>query len=133
MSKNFYLNEHEYTIKTSTLPNSGFGAFTNVHLPKNTVLDYYRGQKLNPSQYKNLKNKAYVWSVKSKKLGNIYIDGQNESKSNWLRFLNDSRDHRNNIKPYQYRDKIFYKTMKDIYPGQELFVSYGDSYWPSIN
>ena len=100
-----------------------------MHLPKNTVLDYYRGQKLNPSQYKNLKNKAYVWSVKSKKLGNIYIDGQNESKSNWLRFLNDSRDYRNNIKPYQYCEKIFYKTMRDIYPGQELFVSYGDSYW----
>ena len=129
MNKNFYLKDHEYTIKTSTIPNSGFGAFTNVHLPKGTVLNYYRGEKLSPKQYNNLTDKSYVWNIKSKDRGHIYIDGQDESKSNWLRFLNDSRDHRNNIKPYQYREKIFYKTMKDIYPGQELFVNYGASYW----
>ena len=129
MNKNVYLKEHEYTIKTSTIPNSGFGAFTNIHLPKGTVLDYYRGKKLNPKQYNNLVDKSYVWNIKSKDRGHFYIDAQDESKSNWLRFINDSRDHRNNIKPYQYREKIFYKTMKDIYPGQELFVNYGASYW----
>ena len=129
MNKDSYLKEHEYTIKTSTIPNSGFGAFTNIHLPKGTVLDYYRGKKLNPKQYNNLVDKSYVWNVRSKDRGHFYIDAQDESKSNWLRFINDSRDHRNNIKPYQYREKIFYKTMKDIYPGQELFVNYGASYW----
>ena len=124
-----FLKSHEYTIKTSSLPNSGFGAFTNVYLPKGTVLDHYRGKKLNPKQYFNLENKAYIWRVSSKNNGEFFVDGQDPSKSNWLRYLNDSRDDRNNIKPYQHREKIFYKTMNDIYPGEELFVSYGGSYW----
>ena len=126
---NSFLKDHEYTIKTSTIPNSGFGAFTNIHLPKGTILDYYRGKKLNEKQYTDLKNKAYIWSVKSKDKGQFYVDGQNINSSNWLRYLNDSRDHRINIRPYQYKSKIFYKTMKDIHPGEELFVNYGESYW----
>ena len=126
---NNFLKNHEYTIKTSTLPNSGFGAFTNIYLPKDTILDYYRGKTLSPKQYTNLEDKSYIWRLKTKDRGEFYVDGQDKSKSNWLRYLNDARSNYNNIKPYQYDGKIFYKTMEDIQPGQELFVNYGGSYW----
>ena len=57
------------------------------------------------------------------------MDGKNPKISNWLRFLNDSRDRRVNVEPYQSRGKLYYRTIKKINPGSELFISYGDEYW----
>ena len=122
------LTPDEYTIKTSTIPNAGNGAFANNFIPKGTTLGYYKGKRLNSHQYNRLKDQSYVWELSSRG-GPIYIDGKNPKLSNWLRFLNDSRDKRENVEPYQYRKNLYYRTTKNVEPGQELFVSYGDSYW----
>ena len=118
----------EYTITTSTIPNAGNGAFTNLFLKKGTVLGNYKGKRLSKDQYNRLRDQSYVWELSSRH-GPIYIDGKNPKKSNWLRFLNDSRDRRINVEPYQYRGDIYYRTIKNIQPGAELFISYGDDYW----
>ena len=123
-----FLDEADYTIKTSTIPNAGNGAFANINLKKGTVLNYYKGKKLTPKQYDRLADDSYVWEISSPH-GPRYIDGKNPKKSNWLRFLNDSRDRRINVEPYQYRGNIYYRTIKNVKPGGELFISYGDYYW----
>ena len=117
-----------YTITTSTIPNAGNGAFANIYLPKGTTLGKYRGKRLNKRQYECLADDSYVWELSSRH-GPVYIDGKDPAKSNWLRFLNDSRDRRINVEPYQYRGNIYYRTIKNIKPGGEMFVSYGDYYW----
>jgi len=122
------LTPEEYTIKLSTIPNAGNGAFANIPLPKGTVLGAYKGKKLSKSAYERLADDSYVWELSSRH-GPVYMDGKNPKLSNWLRFLNDSRDRRINVEPYQYRQNIYYRTIKSIKPGQELFVSYGDHYW----
>ena len=55
--------------------------------------------------------------------------GKPEKSSNWLRYLNDSRDKRQNFEPYQSHGKLYYRTVKNVKHGSELFISYGDSYW----
>ena len=122
------LKPDEYTIKTSTIPNAGNGAFSNVFLPKGTVLGYYKGKRISKSAYERLEDDSYVWELSSTN-GPVYVDGKDEKVSNWLRFLNDSRDRRVNVEPYQYRQNIYYRTIRSIKPGQELFISYGDHYW----
>jgi len=122
------LTPEEYTIATSTIPNAGNGAFANIFLPKGTVLGNYKGKRLTPQQYERLKDSSYVWYV-SEGRGHFYIDGRDPKVSNWLRFLNDSRDRRQNVEPYQYSGKLYYRTTKNVQPGQELFISYGDEYW----
>ena len=122
------LRPDQYTIKTSTIPNAGNGAFTNIYLPKKTVLGNYKGKRISKQQYERLADDSYVWELSSRH-GPIYIDGKNPKISNWLRFLNDSRDRRLNVEPYQYRGDIYYRTIKNINPGEELFISYGDEYW----
>ena len=122
------LKPEEYTIAVSTIPNAGNGAFANIALPKGTVLGAYKGKKLSKSAYERLADDSYVWELSSRH-GPVYMDGKNPKLSNWLRFLNDSRDRRINVEPYQYRQNIYYRTIRSIKPGQELFVSYGDHYW----
>jgi hypothetical protein len=122
------LSSDMYTIKTSTIPNAGNGAFANIFIPKRTTLGYYKGKRLNSQQYDRLRDQSYVWELSSRS-GPIYVDGKNPKISNWLRFLNDSRDRRVNVEPYQYRGNIYYRTTKNIKPGEEMFISYGDSYW----
>ena len=123
-----FLKSSDYTIATSTIPNAGNGAFANIPLKKGTTLDYYKGKKLSASAYEKLKDDSYVWELSSP-YGPFYIDGKNPKTSNWLRFLNDSRDRRVNVEPYQYSGRIYYRTKRRIKAGEELFISYGDYYW----
>ena len=58
-----------------------------------------------------------------------FLDGQDESRSNWMRFVNCSRcEDEQNLVAFQFREKIYYRTYKPIHPGKELLVWYGESY-----
>jgi len=123
------LTPDQYTIATSTIPNAGNGAFATIPLKKRTVLGVYKGKLLTPMQYERLKDDSYVWEI-STRYGPMYIDGKNPKKSNWLRYLNDIRNNKlYNVEMYQSRGNVYYRTIKPIKPGQEMFISYGDYYW----
>jgi hypothetical protein len=122
------LSSDMYTIKKSTIPNAGNGAFANIFIPKRTTLGYYKGKRLTKQQYIRLKDESYVWELSSRS-GPVYIDAKNPKISNWLRFFNDSRDKRINVEPYQYRGNMYYRTLRNIQPGEEMFINYGDHYW----
>ena len=58
-----------------------------------------------------------------------FLDGRDESLSNWMRFVNCSRsEDEQNLVAYQFRGNIYYRTYKPISPGKELLVWYGESY-----
>ena len=125
-----FLNKEDYTIKRSTIKNAGKGAFTNIYLPKGTVLNYYKGKKLSKKQYDRLSDSEYVWELSGRNGVPVYVDGKDKKKSNWLRYLNDpKKNSKINVEPYQYKQKIYYRTIKKVKPGDELFISYGDEYW----
>ena len=58
-----------------------------------------------------------------------FIDGCEESSSNWLRFINCARnEEEQNTVAFQYHGQIYYRTFKTVYPGNELLVWYGEEY-----
>ena len=58
-----------------------------------------------------------------------YLDGKDPHSSNWLRFINCARNEdEQNMVGFQYRGQIYYRTFKNIHPGQELLVWYGEEY-----
>ena len=66
--------------------------------------------------------------VKDEKVS-YYVNGADVQESNWMRFVNCSRvEDEQNLVAYQYRGEIFYRAYKDIQPGSELLVWYGEQY-----
>ena len=58
-----------------------------------------------------------------------FIDAGNEDTSSWLRWVNCSRHVKEeNVRFFACLGKAFYVTLRDIHPGQELLVYYGDTY-----
>ena len=58
-----------------------------------------------------------------------YVNGADVQDSNWMRYVNCSRvEEEQNLVAYQYRGEIFYRAYKDIQPGSELLVWYGEQY-----
>ena len=58
-----------------------------------------------------------------------FLDGHDPAKSNWLRYVNCARhEEEQNLAAFQHKGKIYYRTFKHIYPGNELLVWYGQEY-----
>jgi len=58
-----------------------------------------------------------------------YIDGKNEEHASWLRFINCARNEKEqNLLSFQHQGNIYCYTIKDILPGTELLVWYGEQY-----
>ncbi len=58
-----------------------------------------------------------------------YIDAYNLENGNYLRWINCARNREEeNVMVYECKGKIYYATIKDIYPEQELLVYYGSNY-----
>ena len=59
----------------------------------------------------------------------FYINGRDEEYGNWMRFVNCSRvEEEQNMVALQFHGKIWYRTYKDVEPGTELLVWYGEEY-----
>ena len=129
-------NEYHYLrvrIGPSTIPEAGMGAFALDQIPRGSR-DHYRGVIANE---KNA-NAYYSWMISpyNKKTGEeipgkkmAYIDCEDPNDGNWTRYVNcGPTSKKNNIDVEQHFDKIFYMTLRDILPGEELFVDYGEEY-----
>ena len=58
-----------------------------------------------------------------------FIDGKDESTSNWLRYVNCARtESEQNMVAFQYCGCIYYRSFRNIHPGDELLVWYGEEY-----
>ena len=59
----------------------------------------------------------------------FFIDGQDPSSSNWMRYVNCARNkEEQNMAAFQHKKKIYYRVVKDIAPGTELLVLYDEDY-----
>ena len=111
-------------IKTSTIPNAGLGAFAKINIPPGVIVGTYEGVRYDT--YEELpKDSNYILYID---YGDYYMDAKDPTKSNWTRYINDARNsgHVNNV---MFTSRGNVKTIKKIKKGEELFVSYGRSYW----
>ena len=80
---------------------------------------------------KSYEENKYAWAYPSQMNNKtIYIDGFHFG--NCLKYVNDLETH--NVYSRYYRSKsgywgVFFFTLRDIYPGEEISIDYGSGYW----
>jgi SET domain-containing protein len=133
---NFSRKKH-IQIKKSLIPKAGNGVFAKKTIPKGVFLGYYLGDIICEKEYDRLKNKAYIFAVVvptvGKKTKEIFINALDTRISNWTRYVNGAKtknqEHLINIEAIQEGFNICYYSLKQIKPGDELIMSYGEDYW----
>lgn len=121
-------------IKTSTLPGSGKGLFTTIAIPKNTFITEYKGKisTWEAADHDDGKN-PYIYYISR----NHVIDAKG-NKDAYAHFANDAKGFKqadgikNNSKYVVLKKKVYIKSIKNIEPGEEIFVGYGKEYWNVI-
>lgn len=128
--------ETDLIVKTSQIENSGQGLFfepqidRNIRLPKSALICYYYGHLHDfhsSTTTKTLQDKSYLMLVQ----GDILVD-PGPCPYVKARYINDPLDE--NVVNCRFVPQQLYSaviTTRDIQPGEELFVSYGDAYWAS--
>ncbi|TPX57331.1 hypothetical protein PhCBS80983_g03931 [Powellomyces hirtus] len=109
-----------------------FGVFTNAYIPAYGFVVEYSGLLINSSR-----STDYEWHYHSELVDNdgnampLGIDSQ--FVGNIARFVNhDDKPNTDSIYvPWKNTWRIVYVATKNIYPGEELTVSYGPNYWQS--
>ncbi|EGT45380.1 hypothetical protein CAEBREN_18087 [Caenorhabditis brenneri] len=112
----FYLSE-------DTIAGQGIKAARKI--PVGLVFGPYKGIKT-PTE--ECRNPGYSWHVTIK--GKLFtVDAFDKTKGNWLRYVNSPNEETGgNMIPFQYQEKIYYKTIKVIQKDEEVLVWYGEQY-----
>ncbi|HMK04768.1 MAG TPA: SET domain-containing protein [Ferruginibacter sp.] len=121
-------------IKRSSIPNAGKGLFTKVFIPKGQVITEYKGKitTWEDADHDDGKN-LYIYYVNK----HYVIDAKNR-KSALARYANDgngfkkTRGNSNNSTYIIENNRVFIKAIKNIQPGSEILVSYGRTYWNTL-
>ncbi|XP_078472024.1 histone-lysine N-methyltransferase PRDM7-like isoform X2 [Lampetra planeri] len=113
------------TVGASSIAGAGLGVWSNrKKLPKGVIFGPYQGEvsEENPVS-------EYCWLIYKNKKDREYVDAQDESKSNWMRFVNCARNEQEqNLVAFQHRGQIYYRTFRAVGPGSELLVWYGEEF-----
>ncbi|CAF1295848.1 unnamed protein product [Didymodactylos carnosus] len=115
-------------VKTSGIPEAGLGVFALKKFKKNTFFGPYTGVRYR-SDARSYES-GYSWIIQDIE-GNIYnyVDAKDPRRSNWLRYVNcPNKPENENLIAVQFNGEMYYKTLRDIEAGEELFVYYGPEY-----
>uniref|UniRef100_A0A4W6CJ02 PR domain zinc finger protein 10 n=1 Tax=Lates calcarifer TaxID=8187 RepID=A0A4W6CJ02_LATCA len=117
------------------------GVFSKRRIPKRTQFGPVEGPLVPQSElqdhYIHLKvNQDTSWPQEKdgEKSNDMWLDLSDEDNCNWMMFVRPAQNHlEQNLVAYQYGSEIFYTTIKNIQPKQELKVWYAASYAEFVN
>ena len=118
-----------FTIKESLIAGAGRGVFAETQIRQNKVILKYKGKEMNQREYSIAypeDNPKYVLEIK-RGLKSVFIDAKNEEDSSFAHLINDVRNS-SKVPNVQFTTKGYVKTIKKIFPGEELLIDYGKSY-----
>ena len=123
--------DDELVVQLSGIRNAGQGLFVTEDLSEpitcGQVLCYYTGHLHNYHSSRELKDKSYLLMVS----GSIFVDPQPLPRIK-ARYINDPINEslvNCTFKAEPFFSRCSVVAVRDIYPGEELFVSYGELYW----
>lgn len=121
-------------IRSSTIEKSWLWAFSNDYIFKWSVIWEYIGKIYDPKLFDQKKSHTDYWfSVRQWSKVLFVIDAANKANWNWTRYINCARNRsEENVKFFQYKKRIFVKTLFDIKPWSELLVWYWYEYWEKL-
>ncbi|KAK6980406.1 histone-lysine N-methyltransferase PRDM9-like isoform X1 [Biomphalaria glabrata] len=114
-------------IKQSKIPNAGLGVFATQLFPSRTRFGPYLGkiEKYEEDAHES----GYSWQVYKDSNTSHFVNASDPTNSNWMRYVNCARSEDEQcVTAYQHQGQIYYRSHKDIHPGTEILVYYGDSY-----
>jgi predicted nucleic acid-binding Zn finger protein len=115
-------------IKDSDIIGAGKGAFAKINIPKGKTIGRYIGEEYIGEKI-NEANGDYLFSVNYKGKEVKIIDGKDEKKSSWVRFVNTPlKKGDGNCYFFQRSQGIYIRTNKNIKKGEEILAYYGDDY-----
>ncbi|KAM9332622.1 PR domain zinc finger protein 14 [Pholidichthys leucotaenia] len=105
------------------------GVFTDKSsIPKGTRFGPFQGKLVNTSEIKIYDDNTLMWEVFENGRLSHFVDGRGGS-GNWMSLVKCARfPEEQNLIAVQVQGQIFYEACKEITPGQELLVWYGDCY-----
>ena len=127
------LLEKELEVKPSTITGAGNGLFTKAFIPKGTRIVEYKGKVTTWDEARQDATNGYIYFLKP----NYVIDAREFPKS-LGRYANDAKglvrtkNKWNNAQFIADGLRVCLCAIKDIQPGEEIFVSYGKSYWNTV-
>ncbi|XP_029955896.1 PR domain zinc finger protein 14 [Salarias fasciatus] len=104
------------------------GVFTEKNnIPKGTRFGPFQGKLVNTSEIKTYDDNTLMWEVFENGRLSHFVDGR--GSGNWMSVVKCARfPEEQNLTAVQIQGQIFYEACKEIGPGQELLVWYGDCY-----
>lgn len=119
----------EVCLCTSSIPCVGYGVCARKRIPAGTWIGPYEGKLVRPEDIKAETETEYMWEVFHDGQVSHYLDGKDEANSSWMRFVRCARHKKEqNMVVFQYHGCVYYRTIKEILPGQELLVWYDTRY-----
>ena len=120
----YHTSKYKLQIGISTIENAGKGVFTDEWIKINTFIDYYYGDEISyigtGSYFVGFEDISRILGIDALLFPRCYMAMVNDAYKTL--FINNCR-----LDIVDEQIEIW--SMNDIYPGQELFMSYGSNYW----